>query len=240
MKTTSHSFLEPFGLTPIDRVRKAIEAIRAGRPALVLDDDDRENEADLIIAADTIDDEVMAMMIRNGSGIVCLCLTRERVEELALPQMVVDNSAVNQTAFTVSIEAKTGVTTGVSAADRVRTIKVAVADHTTAADLARPGHVFPLRAADRGLFERRGHTEATIELARLAGFRPAGVLCELMNDDGTMARGDEVERFAVENRLPVLCIQDIVDYLTLAADSSVSDREVEVGHFPPARPAAQA
>jgi 3,4-dihydroxy 2-butanone 4-phosphate synthase len=164
----------------------------ASLPVIVSDDDDRENEADLIMAADNISQAEMARMIRDGSGIVCLCLTPAACGTLQLPPMVQDNGSRYGTAFTVSIEAAQGVTTGVSAADRVTTIRAAIAPQAQAQDLARPGHVFPLIARPGGVLQRRGHTEAAVELATLAGFSPAGVLCELMNPDGSMMRGQQL------------------------------------------------
>ena len=185
-------------------------ALRAGRPVLLADDDDRENEADLIVAAERLTVETMALLIRECSGIVCLCLTDATLQRLALPPMVAHNESRYGTAFTVSIEARDGVTTGVSAADRVATVRAAIADGARPGDLVSPGHVFPLRAAPGGVLERRGHTEGAVELARLAGLKPAAVLCELMNPDGTMARGAQVARFAAEHRLPLLTIAELV------------------------------
>ncbi|MDF7667838.1 3,4-dihydroxy-2-butanone-4-phosphate synthase [Orbaceae bacterium ESL0727] len=203
--------LKEFG-TPIERVKKAIASIQAGKGVLVLDDEDRENEGDMIWAAQTITTEQMALTIRHGSGIVCLCLPQERCDTLALPMMVSHNTSKNHTAFTISIEAAVGVTTGVSAADRVTTIKAAVADHAKASDLHHPGHVFPLVAKEGGVLVRRGHTEASVDLVKLAGLQPAAVLCELTNDDGTMARAPEVVKFAKQHDMPVVTIEDIVEY----------------------------
>ncbi|WP_338069144.1 3,4-dihydroxy-2-butanone-4-phosphate synthase [Pararobbsia silviterrae] len=208
------------------RIGAALDAMREGRPVVLFDDDDRENEADLIVAAERIGVESMAMMIRDCSGIVCLCLTDARVRALDLPPMVKSNSSRYGTAFTVSIEAVHGVTTGVSAADRVTTIRAAIADHARPDDLARPGHVFPLRAVPGGVLERRGHTEGTVDLARLAGLKPAGVLCELMNPDGSMARGEQVLRYAREHALPCLTIAELVAYreaLAKAQDDDAAD-----------------
>jgi len=178
------------------RIAAALEAMRAGRAVVLQDDHDRENEADLIVAAERITPETMALLIRECSGIVCLCLTDDTVRALELPPMVQTNESRNGTAFTVSIEAREGVHTGVSAADRVTTIRAAIADGAKPHDIVRPGHVFPLRAQPGGVLARRGHTEGTVDLSILAGLKPAGVLCELMNPDGTMTRGDDVERFA--------------------------------------------
>ncbi|MGL5529406.1 MAG: 3,4-dihydroxy-2-butanone-4-phosphate synthase [Plesiomonas shigelloides] len=207
----NQSLLSAFG-SPIERVEQGLAALRAGRGVLVLDDEDRENEGDLIFAAETITPEQMALTIRHGSGIVCLCITEARRRQLELPMMVEVNSSQNQTAFTVTIEAAYGVTTGVSAQDRVTTIRAAIADDARPSDIHRPGHVFPLRAQDGGVLVRRGHTEATIDLMRLAGFKPYGVLCELTNDDGSMARTPEVIEFARQHQMPVLTIEDLVAY----------------------------
>lgn len=203
------TLLSEFG-TPRERVERALTALRNGYGVMVLDDEDRENEGDMVFAAETMTIEQMAMAIRYGSGIVCLCLTEERTAQLELPMMVARNSSQFQTAFTVTIEAAHGVTTGVSAGDRLATIKAAVADDAKPSDLNRPGHVFPLRAKSGGVLTRRGHTEASIDLVALAGLKPAGVLCELMNDDGSMARALQVIEFAKKHHMPVLTIEDLV------------------------------
>ena len=194
------------------RLRIALDAIRHGRAVVLLDDDDRENEGDLIVAADRITVPMMATLIRECSGIVCLCMGDDALQQLALPPMVANNGSRYGTAFTVSIEARDGVTTGVSAADRVTTIRTAIAADATAADLVSPGHVFPLRAAPGGVLERRGHTEGAVELARLASLQPAAVLCELMNEDGSMMRGDELVAFSRRHGYPMLTIAELVDY----------------------------
>ncbi|WP_019937460.1 3,4-dihydroxy-2-butanone-4-phosphate synthase [Bordetella sp. FB-8] len=173
----------------------------------------RENEADLIVAADTLTTPVMAQLIRDGSGIVCLCLPGQTLDRLGLTPMVADNGSRHGTAFTVSVEARQGVTTGVSAADRVTTIKAAVAPDAARADLVSPGHVFPLRAQPGGVLARRGHTEGSVDLARLAGLSPAGVLCELMNPDGTMMRGEELARYAAANGLAALHIAELAQHM---------------------------
>ncbi|MBP9569216.1 MAG: 3,4-dihydroxy-2-butanone-4-phosphate synthase [Aeromonadaceae bacterium] len=208
------TLLSQFG-SPIHRVETALEALRAGHGVLVVDDEDRENEGDLIFAAETMTHAQMALMIRACSGIICLCLTSERTRQLALPMMVESNSSQFQTAFTVTIEAARGVTTGVSAQDRLTTIRAAIADHAQPQDLHRPGHVFPLRARDGGVLVRRGHTEATVDLMRLAGLKPYGVLCELTNDDGSMSRLPEVVAFAQQHQMVVLSIEDLVAYRRL-------------------------
>ncbi len=207
----NQTLLSDYG-NPIERAERAIEAIRQGRGVMVLDDENRENEGDMVFAAETITVEQMALTIRHGSGIVCLCLTDERRQQLELPMMVENNSSQFKTGFTVTIEAAHSVTTGVSAADRVTTIRAAVADGAVPADLNRPGHVFPLRAQNGGVLTRRGHTEASVDLATLAGLKPYGVLCELTNDDGSMARAPEVIVFAKAHDMPVVTIDDLVQY----------------------------
>lgn len=210
-QTASPSLLSLFGDT-MTRVRNGLEALRQGRGVLVVDDADRENEGDLIFAAETLTTEQMAMLIRECSGIVCLCLTQERVKKLQLPMMVENNTSSMGTGFTVSIEAARGVTTGVSAADRVCTIKTAIADGAEPADLCHPGHVFPLCAREGGVLERRGHTEATVDLMRLAGLKPCGVLCELTNPNGTMALLPEIVDFAQKHHMPVLSVEDLATF----------------------------
>ncbi|QJW53624.1 3,4-dihydroxy-2-butanone 4-phosphate synthase [Serratia plymuthica] len=207
----NQTLLSDFG-TPVERVERALEALRNGRGVMVLDDENRENEGDMIFAAETMTVEQMALTIRHGSGIVCLCITEDRRQQLELPMMVTNNSSQFQTAFTVTIEAAQGVTTGVSASDRLTTIRAAVADNAKPSDLNRPGHVFPLRAQPGGVLSRRGHTEATIDLVAMAGFKPAGVLCELTNDDGSMAHAPEVIAFARKHDMTVLTIEDLVAY----------------------------
>lgn len=207
----NQSILSPFGNAE-QRVEKAIAAFQQGKGVLVLDDEDRENEGDLIFPAETITPEQMAILIRHGSGIVCLCITDELCQQLNLPPMVENNSSVNQTAFTVTIEAAKGVSTGVSAADRVTTIRAAIAEGAKPEDLHRPGHIFPLRANPGGVLKRRGHTEAAVDLAILSGYKPAGVICEITNDDGTMARAPEIVEFAKKFNFPVVTIEDLVEY----------------------------
>lgn len=207
----NQSLLSSFG-TPFERVERALDALRNGQGVLVSDDEDRENEGDLIFSAEHLTQEQMAMLIRECSGIVCLCLTDEKVRQLKLPMMVEKNDSQYQTAFTVSIEAAEGVTTGVSAADRVRTVKAAASATAKPADLHRPGHVFPLRARDGGVLARRGHTEATVDLMRLAGLEPCGVLCEVTNQDGSMARLPEIVELGKKYKMPVLTVEDVVQY----------------------------
>ena len=194
-----------------DRVTEAIRAFREGRAVILQDDPDRENEGDLIIAAEMISEEIMAMMIRECSGIVCLCIEDDLARRLELPQMVERNENNHGTAFTVSIEARRGITTGVSAHDRVATIRAAIHPGARPDHLARPVHVFPLRAHRDGLQGRRGHTEGSVELARMADLRPAAVLCELMNPDGTMMRGPALREFAERHGFPLITIQDLVE-----------------------------
>jgi len=196
----------------VDRVDKALASLRNGGGVIVVDDDDRENEGDLIYPAETLSERQMAMLIRHCSGIVCLCLTEQKASSLDLPPMVAKNTSQYGTAFTVSIEAAAGVTTGVSAHDRVGTVRTAVAPTAKPDDLNRPGHVFPLVARPGGVLERPGHTEATVDLMNMAGLIPAGVLCELTNDDGTMRRLPEIVPFAKEHFLPLLTVADIIEY----------------------------
>lgn len=208
------SLLSKFG-NPVERVEKALDSLRRGRGVLVTDNEERENEGDLVFAAESLTDSQMAMLIRECSGIVCLCLTEEKVRQLELPMMVEHNSSRFQTAFTVSVEAAKGVTTGVSAADRTMTVRTAIADNAMPDDLNQPGHIFPLKARSNGVLERPGHTEATVDIARLAGLRPYGVLCELTNKDGSMARMPEIVSFAVAHDIPVVTIDDIISYRQL-------------------------
>ncbi|WP_426445972.1 3,4-dihydroxy-2-butanone-4-phosphate synthase [Siccibacter colletis] len=207
----NQTLLSSFG-SSAERVEQALTALRNGRGVMVLDDENRENEGDMIFAAETMTVEQMALTIRHGSGIVCLCINEERRKQLDLPMMVENNTSSFGTGFTVTIEAAHGVTTGVSAADRITTVRAAIADGAKPSDLNRPGHVFPLRAQPGGVLTRGGHTEATIDLVTLAGFKPAGVLCELTNDDGTMARAPECIAFARQHDMPVVTIEDLVEY----------------------------
>jgi len=194
------------------RIEHALNALRAGKGVLLVDDETRENEGDIIFPAATMTIPNMALMIRHCSGIVCLCLPPERCMQLELRQMVAENSSRNQTAFTISIEAKNGVTTGVSAHDRIQTIRTAIAPKAKSSDLAHPGHVFPLMAKSGGVFERRGHTEGSIDIVRLAGLGDAAVLCELTNEDGSMAHLPEIVTFGKEHGMPIVTIEDILQY----------------------------
>jgi 3,4-dihydroxy 2-butanone 4-phosphate synthase/GTP cyclohydrolase II len=197
------------GFSTID---EAIEEIRAGRMVVVVDDADRENEGDLIIAAEKVTPESIAFMVRHTSGVVCMPVMGERLDDLRLPLMVSEGTDPQRTAFTVSVDVRTGTTTGISAADRAATILAVIDPATTPTDLARPGHVFPLRYREGGVLKRAGHTEAAIDLARLAGMYPAGVLCEVVNEDGTMARLPELTRFADEHGLKMICIADLIQF----------------------------
>lgn len=210
--------LEKFGLTSLERVENALRQLQNGKGILLIDDEDRENEGDLIFSAQHINVADMAMMIRECSGIVCLCLTEEKADQLELPYMVKENTSSFQTPFTITIEAKNGVTTGVSAADRITTIKTASAVNAKPGDLARPGHIFPLRAKKNGVLERNGHTEGSVDLMKLAGLQPEAVLCELMNEDGSMAKLDKIISFAGQHDLIVLSIEDIIYYRKFVRD----------------------
>ena len=204
--------IKDFGVDYKERVEKAISYLQAGKGILLVDDEDRENEGDIIYSAEKMTVKDMALMIRECSGIVCLCLTPEKCDSLGLHQMVKDNTSKNQTAFTISIEAKEGVTTGVSASDRIQTIKTAIAPNAKPEDLSHPGHVFPLQAKKNGVLERRGHTEGSVDLVKLAGLGDTAVLCELTNEDGTMARLPEIIRFATQHDMTVVSVDDICRY----------------------------
>jgi len=193
-------------------VEQAIKAVKEGRLIIIVDDEDRENEGDLMVAAEKVTPDIINFMAKHGRGLICLPLTRKRLEELDLPLMVSDNTASFQTAFTVSIDAKKGTSTGISAHDRAKTVLVAVAPDTKPEDLARPGHIFPLQAKQGGVLERAGQTEAAVDLARLAGLKPAGVICEIMNEDGTMARMPHLEKFSQTYDIQILTISDLIKY----------------------------
>ena len=193
-------------------IAAALEDIRAGKMVILVDDEDRENEGDLTMAAEKVTPEAINFMAREGRGLICLSLTEEQADLLDLPLMVQHNTSSFGTAFTVSIEARQGVTTGISAADRARTIQVAIADGAKATDLARPGHVFPLRARNGGVLVRTGQTEGSVDLARLAGLKPAGVICEVMNEDGTMARRPQLQEFSRKHGIRIVSIADLVAY----------------------------
>ncbi len=201
--------MEKYKFNTID---EAIEDIEKGKMIILVDDEDRENEGDLCMAAEKVTPEAINFMAKHGRGLICLSLTPERVEELKLPMMTEDNTSPFGTAFTISIEAKKGVTTGISAADRARTILTAIDPKTKPEDLARPGHVFPLRAKPGGVLQRAGQTEGSVDLARLARLNPSGVICEIMSDDGTMARVPELMEFAKKHNLKIVTIKDLIKY----------------------------
>ena len=198
----------------MNSIKEIIEDIRQGKMVIMIDDENRENEGDIILAADFVTPEAINFMAREARGLICLSLEAAQIRRLGLPQMVKDdvNHSPNKTAFTVSIEAATGVTTGISAADRSHTIQVASDPKSTSADIIAPGHVFPIRAQDGGVLKRAGHTEASVDLARLAGLKPAAVICEVMNFDGTMARTEQLIDFARQHNLKIGTIEDLIKY----------------------------
>ncbi|MDP3165963.1 MAG: bifunctional 3,4-dihydroxy-2-butanone-4-phosphate synthase/GTP cyclohydrolase II [Hydrogenophaga sp.] len=202
----------PLTPVPISPVEDIVAEMRAGRIVILVDEEDRENEGDLVLAADHVTPEAINFMARFGRGLICLTLTRERCEFLKLPPMAARNGTVYSTAFTVSIEAAEGVTTGISAADRARTVQVAVASGSQPTDLVQPGHIFPLQAVDGGVLMRAGHTEAGCDLAAMAGCSPASVICEIMKDDGTMARLPDLQLFAAEHGLKIGTIADLIEH----------------------------
>ncbi len=206
-------------------IEEAIKDIRDGKMVILVDDEDRENEGDLTIAAQAVTPEIINFMSKYGRGLICLSLSPDMVEKLKLPMMVSENTSQFKTGFTVSIEARHGVTTGISAADRATTILTAIADNTKPEDIARPGHIFPLRARRGGVMVRSGQTEGSVDLARLAGLKPAGVICEIMNDDGTMARMPSLEQFSEEHGIGICTIADLIEY-RMRTESFVR-REVE-------------
>jgi 3,4-dihydroxy 2-butanone 4-phosphate synthase len=204
--------IKDFGVDYKERVVKAISKLQEGKGILLVDDENRENEGDIIFAAENMTVKDMALMIRECSGIVCLCLTSQKCDELELHQMVIDNTSKNKTAFTISIEAKEGISTGVSAADRLQTIKTAISKNSKPDDLSHPGHVFPLQAKDNGVLDRPGHTEGAIDLVKLAGIGDSAVLCELTNEDGTMSKMPEIIDFSEKHDMTVVSIEDICKY----------------------------
>ena len=199
---------------PITKVKKALEAINKGKMVILCDDEDRENEGDLAMAAEKVTPEAINFMAKYGRGLICLSLTEEKVQQLDLPLMVQasTNTSAFQTAFTVSVDAKKGTSTGISTADRAVTVLAAIADDAKPDDLARPGHIFPLQAKDGGVLRRTGQTEGSVDLARLAGLKPAGVICEIMNEDGTMSRMPDLEKFARQHDLVIVTVADIIRY----------------------------
>jgi len=209
----------------VSAIEDVIEDVRAGKMVILVDDEDRENEGDLFVAAEKVDAEAINFMAKYGRGLICLTLNSELTDKLQLPMMVANNTSPYGTGFTISIEARTGVSTGISAADRARTVQVAVDPEAKPQDLVSPGHIFPLRARDGGVLVRTGQTEGSVDLARLAGLTPAGVICEIMNDDGTMARMVDLEKFAAQFDIKIATIADLVAY-RLREDTLVT-REAE-------------
>jgi len=216
-------------------VEEAVQAVRAGRLIIIVDDEDRENEGDLMIAAEKVTPDAVNFMTKQGRGLICLPMTSKRLDELQLPLMVAQNTARFETAFTVSIDARDGIATGISAHDRARTVLAALDPATRPGDLARPGHIFPLRAHEGGVLARAGQTEAAVDLARMAGLAPAGVICEIMNEDGTMARMPQLEAFSLEHGIPVLTIAALIRYRmkneTLVQRIDEADLPTRFGHF---------
>ncbi len=198
--------------SPFASIPEAVEDVRAGRVVIVVDDADRENEGDLIMAAEKVTPEAIAFIVRHSSGVICMPVVGERLDELEIPLMVADNTDQRHTAFTVSVDSRRGVTTGISAADRASTIRAIVHPDTVPQDLSRPGHIFPLRYREGGVLKRAGHTEASVDLARLAGLYPAGVLCETVNEDGTMARLPDLVQFGAQHGLKIISIADLIAY----------------------------
>lgn len=229
------NFAQQFELM-LDRIEQAIEDIRKGKMVIVVDDEDRENEGDFIIAAQHTTPEVINFMSKEGRGLICAALTEERCAELLLDPMVVSNTSLHETAFTVSVDLiGQGTTTGISASDRSKTVQALVNPNTKPSELGRPGHIFPLRAKAGGVLRRTGHTEAAVDLARLAGLEPAGVLVEVMNEDGTMARLPELREIAKKFNLAIISIKDLIDY-RLQTDSLIEelvrvDMPTQFGHF---------
>ena len=219
----------PAVISPVEEI---VAELKAGRMVILVDEEDRENEGDLVLASDNVTPEAINFMARFGRGLICLTLTRERCEFLKLPPMAVQNGTVYSTAFTVSIEAAEGVTTGISAADRARTIQVAVAKNTQANDLVQPGHVFPLQAVAGGVLMRAGHTEAGCDLAAMAGCSPSAVICEIMNDDGTMARLPDLQKFAAEHGLKIGTIAGLIEHRsrTESLVNAISSRAMQTAH----------
>ncbi|MDC8105425.1 3,4-dihydroxy-2-butanone-4-phosphate synthase [Chryseobacterium sp. PTM-20240506] len=211
--------LEKFGVSSRERVENALLKLQQGKGILLVDDENRENEGDIIFPASTITEQDMALLIRECSGIVCLCISEEKSKHLNLRPMVETNNSKNQTAFTISIEAKEGVESGVSAKDRVTTIRTAIAENALADHIASPGHVFPLVAKKGGVFERRGHTEGSVDLVKMANLGDDAVLCELTNEDGSMARLPEIVDFAEKKGMSVVTIEDIHAYRRMIAQN---------------------
>ncbi|MFO7979241.1 MAG: bifunctional 3,4-dihydroxy-2-butanone-4-phosphate synthase/GTP cyclohydrolase II [Candidatus Aminicenantes bacterium] len=221
--------------TAVASVSKAIKTIKEGKLIIIVDDEDRENEGDLTCAAEKVTPDIINFMAKHGRGLICLSLTKDRIRKLDLPLMVKYNTAPFNTAFTVSIDAKDGITTGISAYDRAKTILTAIAPKSEPSDLVRPGHIFPLQAQEGGVLKRAGQTEASVDLARLAGLTPAGVICEIMNEDGTMARREELEKFSQTFDIPILTIEELIKYRMqneiLVKKIEEADLPTKYGHF---------
>ena len=198
--------------TQFNTIEEVLADIRAGKMVIITDDPGRENEGDLIMAAEKVTPEAINFMVTHARGLVCAPITHERAQQLGLQRMVLENRESQKTAFTVSVDAAHGITTGISAADRAAVVHVLVDPKATPSDLVQPGHIFPLQAKPGGVLQRSGHTEATVDLARLAGLRPAGVCCEILNDDGTMARQDDLQRFAIKHGLKIATVEDLIAY----------------------------
>jgi len=216
-------------------VEQAIKTVKSGKLIIIVDDEDRENEGDLMVAAEKINPNIINFMAKYGRGLICLPLTEKRIKQLGLPLMVSDNTARFQTAFTVSIDAKKGITTGISAYDRAKTVMTAINPKTKAPELARPGHIFPLQANAGGVLKRAGQTEASVDISRIAGLYPAGVICEIMNEDGTMARMPQLVKFSQSHSIPILTIADLIKYRmkheTLVQKIEEADLPTKFGHF---------
>ena len=219
----------------MNTTKEIINDLKEGKIVIIVDDEDRENEGDLVCASDKVDSNIVNFMAKHGRGLICLTLTKEKCSVLGLKQMTDSNESSNKTAFTISIEAKEGITTGISAQDRATTILAAVNPNATKKDIAQPGHVFPLQAMDGGVLARAGHTEASCDLAKLSGFSPSGVICEIMNDDGSMARRDDLIEFAKKHNLKIGTIADLIDFrLTTEATVKEVERkfvETDFGEF---------
>jgi len=221
--------------SPFSSIADAIEDVKQGKMIVIVDDEDRENEGDLMIAAESCTPEAINFMAKYGRGLICLTLTEERTAQLGLPMMVQENQAQFGTPFTVSIDAKKDITTGISAADRAKTIEVTMDPKATQYDLVMPGHIFPLRAKDGGVLVRAGQTEGSVDIARMAGLKPAGVICEIMNDDGTMARVPELSKFIKEHKLKMITIKDLMEYRlnseALVEEVAVTQMPTDFGEF---------
>jgi 3,4-dihydroxy 2-butanone 4-phosphate synthase/GTP cyclohydrolase II len=221
--------------TGVASVEDAIKTVKAGKLIIIVDDEDRENEGDLMVAAEKVTPDIINFMAMHGRGLICLSMTQERLRQLGLPLMVTENTGQFQTAFTISIDAKEGTTTGISAYDRAKTVLTAIDPETRPSDLARPGHIFPLEAVEGGVLKRTGQTEAAVDVSRLAGLAPAGVICEIMNEDGTMSRMPDLVAFSQTYDIPILTIADLIQYRMrhelLIQKIEEADMPTKFGHF---------